>query len=101
MHGLRFNDIDGCKYGLNYRKRTRLWNNLNTWNPGPLCKKNCGKVIGNKHSQAARRLPPKTKAEWGDNCSTHKQVDLYKIPRNAIEPYAKVNVSQFLHIINL
>ena len=34
MNGLRFNDIDYCKYGFNYRKRTRLWNNLNKWNSG-------------------------------------------------------------------
>ena len=39
MYGLPFKDIDYCKYGMPYRKRTRLWNNVFTWNPRPLCQK--------------------------------------------------------------
>jgi hypothetical protein len=39
MKGLPYFDIDYCKYGFNYRKRTRLWTNLDTWTPRPLCKK--------------------------------------------------------------
>ena len=84
MNGLRFNDIDYCKYGFNYRKRTRLWNNLTNWKPRPLCKKDCGKVVNNKHIETAQRMPSKTKAEWGDNYVIHKQEDLYKIPSELI-----------------
>ena len=32
-------DVDYCKYGFNYRKKTRLWNNITTWKPRDLCKK--------------------------------------------------------------
>ena len=39
MQGIPFKDIDYCKYGMPYRKRTRLWNNVFTWEPRPLCKK--------------------------------------------------------------
>ena len=38
MWGIPFKDIDYCKYGLPYRKRTRIWNNVFTWEPKPLCK---------------------------------------------------------------
>ena len=37
MEGLPYFDIDYCKYGMPYRKRTRLWTNLDTWTPRPLC----------------------------------------------------------------
>ena len=39
MVGLPFNDIDYCKYGYDYRKRTRIWNNNENWNGKILCKK--------------------------------------------------------------
>ena len=35
MNEFDFNDVDYCKYGMPYRKRTRLWNNLNSWNSRP------------------------------------------------------------------
>ena len=39
MYGIPYKDIDYCKYGMPYRKRTRLWNNVFQWNPKQLCKK--------------------------------------------------------------
>ena len=84
MNGLRFNDIDYCKYGFNYRKRTRLWNNLKKWKPRPLCNKDCGKVVNNKHIETAQRAPSGKRESWGENYVKHKQEDLYKIPADLI-----------------
>ena len=61
LNGSRLNDIDYCKYGFNYRKRTRLWMNIKGWVPRPLCKKDCGKVIINKHIETAQRASTKWK----------------------------------------
>ena len=40
MIDLPYNDIDYCKYGFDYRKRTRVWNNNPNWIGKILCKKN-------------------------------------------------------------
>ena len=74
-------DIDYCKYGFNYRKRTRLWTNIKTWKGRPLCKKDCGKVVGNRHIEVAQRGPCK------NNPSTvsYKQDELYRIPEGLIK----------------
>tara|TARA_R110002072_G_scaffold182646_1_gene338798 strand:+ start:290 stop:901 length:612 start_codon:yes stop_codon:yes gene_type:complete len=39
MEYLPYNDIDYCKYGFEYRKRTRVWNNNDNWIGKILCKK--------------------------------------------------------------
>jgi hypothetical protein len=51
---LPFKDIDYCKYGMKYRKRTRLWNNISNWQPKELCKKDCGNIEGNRHVATAQ-----------------------------------------------
>ena len=84
MDEFEFKDVDYCKYGFNYRKRTRLWNNITTWKPRELCKKDCGNIRNNKHIETAQRLPSGTKENWGDNPTIHKQEDLYKIPSELI-----------------
>ena len=63
MYGLPYTDIDYCKYGMPYRKRTRLWNNVFNWKPRPLCKKDCNSMVGNKHIAGAQHSPSKGK-EW-------------------------------------
>ena len=62
-----------------YRKRTRIWNNLNTWIPRPLCKKDCGNIVNNKHIEVAQRGPTGKKETW-INQRRHKQKELYIIP---------------------
>ena len=84
MDELDFKDVDYCKYGMPYRKRTRLWNNITTWTPKPLCNKDCGNIRNNKHIETAQRLPSGTKEKSGDNPIIHRQEDLYKIPSELI-----------------
>ena len=80
MEGLPYFDVDYCKYGMPYRKRTRIWCNLKTWNPRPLCKKDCGKVVDNKHIETAQRAPNKN----NPNGVRRTQEELYKIPEDLI-----------------
>ena len=84
MDEFDFVDVDYCKYGMAYRKRTRLWNNIVEFKPRDLCKKDCGNIVDGKHKETALRMPSGRKSEWGDNYIIHKQDDLYKIPRALI-----------------
>jgi len=45
-----FFDVDYCMYGKPFRKRTRIWTNLKSFEP-LLCDKNCGSFDGKKHIQ--------------------------------------------------
>jgi hypothetical protein len=77
-----FDDVDYCKYGMPYRKRTRLWNNIDGWIPRPLCKKDCGHMDGNKHMESAQRGPSKGGSSFGRQ--RHKQSELYMVPPDLI-----------------
>ena len=81
MWGLPFKDIDYCKYGMPYRKRTRIWNNIFSWNPKPLCKKDCWAIdaTGRKHISVAQRGPNKT---YPNN--QYVQGELYRVPSDLI-----------------
>ena len=77
VNAFDFTDVDYCKYGFNYRKRTRLWNNFNDkLKLEPLCCKDCGKVINNRHIEIAQR---------GCRNKTHSQKELYTIPSKLVE----------------
>ena len=58
MWGLPFKDIDYCKYGMPYRKRTRIWNNVFRWEPRPLCKRDCNSMneTRTRHIEEAQRF---------------------------------------------
>ena len=85
MFDLPFDDIDYCKYGLTYRKRTRLWNNLLTWTPRPLCRKDCDSMTedGKRHRDTAQRMPSGKKADWGDNRIISRE-ELYTVPSELV-----------------
>ena len=81
MKDFDYYDVDYCKYGMEYRKRTRIWTNLKDWMPRPLCKKDCGNIINNRHKETAQRLP--SKGRWYEQ-KKHTQDELYRIPSDSI-----------------
>ena len=85
MKDLHFVDVDYCKYGMPYRKRTRLWNNITSWQPRPLCKRDCGMMEGKRHKETAQRAPSGKKVDWKENFTLFKQSELYRIPNDLIE----------------
>ena len=94
MKDFDYFDIDYCKYGFPYRKRTRIWTNLTSWKPRPLCKKDCGNIINNKHKETTQRMPSGKKSEWGDNPIIHSQDELYRIPSELInEIFTSIDVA--------
>ena len=84
MAGIPFNNVDYCKYGMPYRKRTTLWNNIDNWDPTPLCCKDCDSMEGNRHKAAAHKLPPGKKSDWGER-QHFKTSDLYRVPKTLVE----------------
>ena len=80
MKDIPFKDIDYCKYGMLYRKRTRIWNNIDTWKPKPLCSKVCPcdslDDTGKRHLAVAQRFPH-TK---DDSRPRQHQHQLYQVP---------------------
>ena len=84
MWGIPFKDIDYCKYGMPYRKRTRIWNNIFHWEPRALCKKDCGNIVDNKHIATAQRGPSGKRETWATQprFTLH---ELYRVPSLLIE----------------
>lgn len=80
MLGIPYVDVDYCKYGFGYRKRTRIWTNVNY--DGKLCHRDCPAMENGKH-----RL----------NCvnSSQKLVNLhnrYSIPSRLIQELFQASV---------
>ena len=104
MEGKSYTDIDYCKYGMPYRKRTRLWNNLHLWKPRPLCKRDCGSILEGtrKHKEVAQRIGRAD--EEGKFQHRFKQCELYRVPSllvyeilTAVSPHHQIEgVSQNL-----
>lgn len=82
MLNLPYDDLDYCKYGMPYRKRTRLWNNIPNWTPKPLCKKDCGHIVEGRHEQSAQQSPHQHLADVRRRYLTR---ELYKVPEALIE----------------
>ena len=75
MERLPFKDVDYCKYGKAYRKRTRLWNNIFSWCPRALCSKDCGNVENGRHAETAQHHP-----HIGQSGKNYTQKQLYTLP---------------------
>ena len=71
MLGLGFVDVDYCKYGFDYRKRTRLWNNIEAFEPKSLCRGDCEGFASGKHKRQAQK----------DFC---KVAELYRVPESLV-----------------
>ena len=86
MYGIPYTDIDYCKYGMLYRKRTRLWNNVFNWIPRPLCKKDCNSMdaSGKRHITIAQQSPNKT-SKNNNQIWSYQTSQLYVIPSLLIE----------------
>ena len=84
MWGIPFKDIDYCRYGLPYRKRTRIWNNAFRWQPRPLCNKDCEAMneTRTRHKEEAQRAG--STAERRLTGRRFKQSELYRVPSSLI-----------------
>ena len=81
MYGIPFDDVDYCKYGMPYRKRTRLWNNIEDWRPRALCKRDCNSMneTRTRHNEIAQRGPGK-----GHTGNNQRLTQLYSVPSELI-----------------
>ena len=89
MEPLPYNDLDYCKYGMPYRKRTRIWNDIEAFVPHPLCKYDCPAMGpgARRHMVVAQRGYNRMKdGTWEPN--TNRTTDLYRIPRQLVEQLA-------------
>ena len=71
MLGLGFVDVDYCKYGFDYRKRTRLWNNIEGFVPRALCRGDCKGFANGKHKKQAQK----------EFCTV---AELYRVPESLV-----------------
>ena len=86
MQGRPYNDLDYCRYGMPYRKRTRLWNNLPFFNP-LMCCRVCEAMTEDKkrHFHAAQHSPKGPRSSWREGYRMFGARQLYIIPRALTE----------------
>lgn len=79
MQDLPYKDVDYCRYGMPYKKATRLWNNLTNFEP-LRCNRECDVMTEDrkKHINQAQHSPD---PKLYPNASRYRAQDLYKIPK--------------------
>ena len=107
MKNLGFIDGDYCKYGFQYRKRTRFWTNLQ--GKLKMCKHNCHASKNGKHLY---QITGNSRGDIGITSINDKET-LYRIPFQLIEsligqtglinvkPKYKIKLKQIKHKIKL
>ena len=85
MKWIPYKDIDYCKYGMPYRKRTRLWNNIDGWQPKPLCKRDCNSMNEGRTRHIQEAQQGGNTAERRLTQQTFATTDLYKVPAELIK----------------
>jgi hypothetical protein len=91
MWGLPYLDVDYCQYGMSYRKRTRIWTNVEL--AGRLCPGagHCSKMNGGRHLMSCGNgytSDTKTDSIYSGRKYTERAVPLcekYSIPRQLVE----------------
>ena len=85
VQDLPYDDVDYCRYGMPYRKRTRLWNNLPDFLPRPLCRRDCAAIRqpDRKHAETAQQGQRATQS--GREPNRHRVAELYRVPRELVE----------------
>ena len=84
MMGIPFKDIDYCKYGMPYRKRTRLWNNVDLWSPRPLCCRDCNSMNEERTRHIQEAQQGGSTAERRRTQQTFRTEELYVVPAELI-----------------
>ena len=85
IQGLPYHDVDYCKYGMLYRKRTRLWNNLPDFLPRPLCRRDCAAIRQPDRKDAETAQQGQRATQSGREPNRHRFAELYRVPRELVE----------------
>ena len=83
LDDIPFTDVDYCSYGFPYRKRTRLWNNINF--VGKLCnKKTCPFIVNGRHQYSIGNSSYKTNVKEIGQKKTRLQ-QRYAVPESLLK----------------
>ena len=89
VQGILFKDVSYCKYGMPYRKLTRVWTDLGEdWTPKPTClvEKCAHKAQFGYHAKSAQKRGSKIKGQYQDDTFTREE--LYRIPAQLCQEFA-------------